>query len=63
MDINETKKIIKAIAKEAGIDVTITKAAKIPPKYRNPENPEQTWTGRGIAPSWTKSVNLEQCRI
>ena len=25
---------------------------KVPPKYRNPENPEQTWTGRGKAPLW-----------
>lgn len=25
---------------------------KVPPKYRNPANPEQTWTGRGRAPLW-----------
>jgi len=25
---------------------------KIAPKYRNPENPEQTWTGRGRRPLW-----------
>lgn len=25
---------------------------KVPPKYHNPENPEQTWTGRGKAPLW-----------
>lgn len=25
---------------------------KVPPKYRNPDNPEQTWTGRGKAPLW-----------
>lgn len=25
-----------------------------PPKYYNPENPEQTWTGRGKAPDWFK---------
>lgn len=23
-----------------------------PPKYRNPENPEQTWSGRGRRPGW-----------
>lgn len=22
------------------------------PKYRNPDNPEQTWTGRGRKPQW-----------
>ena len=25
---------------------------KNPPKYRNPDNPEQTWTGRGRKPQW-----------
>ena len=26
--------------------------AKAKPKYRNPENPEQTWSGRGRKPLW-----------
>lgn len=25
---------------------------KSPPKYRHPENPELTWTGRGRRPQW-----------
>jgi DNA-binding protein H-NS len=25
---------------------------KSPPKYRNPENPDQTWTGKGRKPGW-----------
>jgi len=29
--------------------------AKVAPKYRNPENPEQTWTGRGRAPKWVEA--------
>jgi DNA-binding protein H-NS len=24
----------------------------VPPKYRNPENPEETWAGRGLKPRW-----------
>jgi DNA-binding protein H-NS len=24
----------------------------VPPKYRNPANPEQTWSGRGKRPRW-----------
>jgi DNA-binding protein H-NS len=24
------------------------------PKYRNPANPKQTWTGRGRQPGWIK---------
>lgn len=26
--------------------------AKVAPKYRNPENPDETWSGRGRAPGW-----------
>lgn len=26
------------------------------PKYRNPANPEQTWTGRGKKPGWLKQA-------
>lgn len=25
---------------------------KVAPKYRNPDNPEETWTGRGKQPRW-----------
>jgi DNA-binding protein H-NS len=25
---------------------------KVPPKYRNPADPAQTWTGRGKRPRW-----------
>jgi len=31
---------------------------KLPPKYRNPDNPEQTWAGRGLQPKWlTQALN------
>jgi DNA-binding protein H-NS len=29
---------------------------KVAPKYRNPANPVQTWTGRGVAPSWVQEL-------
>lgn len=33
-------------------------------KYRNPANPEQTWTGRGKKPNWLRDApNPESCRI
>jgi DNA-binding protein H-NS len=25
---------------------------KVAPKYRNPENPSETWAGRGLRPRW-----------
>jgi DNA-binding protein H-NS len=29
---------------------------KVAPKYRNPSNPEQTWTGRGVSPAWVQAL-------
>ena len=29
---------------------------KVAPKYRNPVQPEQTWTGRGKAPVWVQAL-------
>lgn len=28
------------------------RTGKVPPKYRNPENASETWTGRGRQPRW-----------
>lgn len=28
------------------------KGRKVTPKYRNPENATETWTGRGLQPRW-----------
>lgn len=30
--------------------------AKLPPKYRNPANSSETWTGRGPRPQWFKDA-------
>lgn len=30
--------------------------AKNPPKFRNPANPSETWTGRGRKPQWIKDA-------
>lgn len=29
---------------------------KLPPKYRNPADPSQTWSGRGRKPAWIKEA-------
>lgn len=31
--------------------------SKVAPKYRNPNDTEQTWTGRGRKPLWIKSLD------
>lgn len=28
--------------------------SKVPPKYRHPDDPNTTWSGRGISPGWYK---------
>lgn len=34
-----------------------------PAKYRNPNDPTQTWTGLGKAPAWVDTVGRESCLI
>ena len=58
----------------AGKDATaapakaVRKLGKVAPKYRNPANPKETWTGRGKQPRWlaahtTKGKKLEDFLI
>ena len=39
-------------ARKAPARKSAAKGSKVPPKYRNPANPEQTWAGRGMPPKW-----------
>ncbi|MCD9046824.1 H-NS histone family protein [Luteimonas sp. MHLX1A] len=32
---------------------------KVPPKYRNPDNTKETWTGRGRQPRWMAALVAE----
>ena len=52
---------IKALAASIGVTVEIldTKSrisTSVRSKYRNPHNPLQEWTGRGLAPKWLKEL-------
>ena len=33
-----------------------TKGSKVAPKYRNPGNPAETWSGRGKQPRWLAAL-------
>jgi DNA-binding protein H-NS len=44
-----------AISSKVG-DGKVRSGGKLPPRYRNPENPEQTWAGRGLQPRWLKQA-------
>lgn len=48
-------------ASEMGFSLSeLTNVGKVkkvsPPKYRNPADPDQTWTGRGRTPLWVKDL-------
>jgi DNA-binding protein H-NS len=32
------------------------KLGKVAPKYRNPANPKETWSGRGMPPRWMAAL-------
>jgi len=53
MGAGKTSKAKKA---SAGGKKTSLAGKKVQPKYRNPAQPDQTWTGRGIAPSWVQAL-------
>jgi DNA-binding protein H-NS len=36
---------------------------QVKPKFRNPENPLETWTGRGLQPKWVRDLLAAGMRI
>lgn len=58
----------RATEKVAGKKGGKTATGSVPPKYRNPKNAAETWTGRGRMPGWVKAFkevggNLDECLI
>jgi DNA-binding protein H-NS len=64
--IQQAKKIIADFglnARELGLSATASSPRKsgdarasVAPKFRDPQNPENTWTGRGKQPRWLASA-------
>ena len=62
----ELKERLAAIAETSGfsVDELFGKGRRggagsrgtVAPKYRNPQNPAETWTGRGRMPLWMKAL-------
>jgi DNA-binding protein H-NS len=60
--IGEVRKKLIALAKEEGYSIeelfgegrkaSAAKGRPVPAKYRNPDNAQQTWSGRGKRPRW-----------
>lgn len=70
----EIKQKIEALATNSGFSVTelfsgrSTKGKTVAPKYMNPDNKSETWTGRGRKPRWLtakldKGAKLEDFTI
>lgn len=57
LDVSTDELMQKIVSKS----VTGRSRAKIPPKYRDPDNPSNEWTGRGQKPVWLRE-KLEQGR-
>lgn len=57
------RKEIEKLAAKVGIDPRVyfqpapVIGGKVPPKYRNPENPLETWSGRGRMPLWLAALS------
>lgn len=60
---NDLRKQMENIAKQSGFTFdeiassskTTKIMTKVKPKYANPKDSEQTWTGRGRKPKWVES--------
>ncbi len=39
------------------------KGGKVAPKYRNPGNPDETWTGRGKQPRWLAELTGKGAKV
>lgn len=59
--ISDVRRKVAALAKEngytiselfGGVKATGKTTTKVAPKYRNPANPDKTWSGRGKRPRW-----------
>jgi len=60
---SEAMKALEAVAKQHGMSVSEIvgsggkgRKTKSAPKYRNPGNSKETWTGRGRQPAWFKAA-------
>jgi DNA-binding protein H-NS len=58
-EVNATLAKLNSLAKESGTSVSeLVKSSKPktvnPAKYRNPDNANETWSGKGKSPNWFK---------
>lgn len=56
LSVTLTEKGSKATAPAKKASPKKSTRAKVPPKYRNPADASQTWTGRGLKPKWLQAA-------
>lgn len=49
----------RKVGKTASARKAAGSRAKVAPKYRNPNNPDETWSGRGRQPKWMQRLQTE----
>lgn len=49
----------RKVGKTAGAGKATGSRAKVAPKYRNPNDPDETWSGRGRQPKWMQRLQAE----
>jgi DNA-binding protein H-NS len=66
-NLKKAREAAEAAAREYGFSLDEVTGLKAPrqgakssePKYRNPDDPTQTWSGRGRQPQWYKDAMAE----
>ncbi|MDO8973824.1 H-NS histone family protein [Reyranella sp.] len=53
LDLSDVK---NALTGKKTASTSKLKGKKVPPKYRNPANKTETWTGRGRQPKWVAAA-------
>ena len=54
--VKYSSKVSAKPSKTTSLKPHTMKGVKLPPKYRNPMDPNQTWTGRGVDPGWVAKL-------
>ena len=59
--LSEARERIRAIAEKAGLptEALLAGGTAAPPRYRNPLDASQTWSGRGRQPRWVSEALAE----
>jgi len=67
---SEVRQEMIALAQRRGLSITEVfgsgrggKGGKVAVKYRNPDNPDDTWTGRGRQPKWLVAALKKGAKI